>query len=59
MNQDKRYGDLFVYIPVLSLIVIMIVFFMEFIEPEQTIQCVSAPCQVPNLTIWEWINERI
>ena len=37
---------------------LFIVFQAPIIEPEATIQCVSAPCQVPNLTIVEWLQSR-
>ena len=31
-----------------------IIFTVPIIEPDFTIQCVSAPCKVPNWTIYEW-----
>ena len=39
-------------------LVLVVIFKAELIEPEATIQCVSAPCHVPNLTIIEWITQQ-
>jgi len=35
---------------------LFIIFNVPLIEPEFTIQCVDAPCQVPNITIIEYIQ---
>lgn len=42
----------------ISVLTILFIYFVPIIEPEYTIQCVSAPCKVPNLTIWEWIVSK-
>lgn len=68
----NRFFIIMKYIVLPIVLVIILVGFIPLIEPEFTIQCVfepsdsivatenaiTAPCEVPNLTIFEWITQK-
>jgi hypothetical protein len=53
--KDKHLFPIF-RIAVLFGFVLFLLFHVPFIEPEFTIQCVDAPCIVPDMTIVEYLQ---
>ena len=44
---------------IVSSFLVFIITSLPIIAPDQTIQCVSAPCQVPNISIIEWVSNQL
>lgn len=58
MKQKQNSKKLWILSSILLIIgSLLIVFVLPLMQPPVTIQCVSAPCIVPNITIFEYFTQ--
>jgi len=57
-NQTNTFVRLLVILIVIKLTIALVIFTIPLVQPDVTIQCVSAPCLTPDITIYEWFMQR-